>query len=374
MRANVFTDKGLERYAGRFVWLSVNTEAAANAAFLRKYPIPALPTMLVIDPKRDAVSLRFVGGATVSQLRKMLDDVSAKTQSPADVLLSKGDALASDGKNAEALAAYRQAMEKAPTPWRNFGRASEALVVTAALADEVKACVADALALYPKVRGTPSGANIAATGLGCATGLEENDPKRLDAIATLEKATRDELDNPKLVIAGDDRSGMYMALIGARETLKDEPGALQLRREWSAFLDDAAAKAKTPAQRFVYDPHRLTAYIDLGTPEKAIPMLEQSEKEFPGDYNPPARLAIAYKAMKQYDKALEASARAVKLVYGPRKLTVLTTRADIYEAMGDKAAARKVLEDAIAYAKSLPEGQRSDRRIASFEKRIEKLQ
>ena len=38
MRAYVFTDKGLERYAGRFVWLSVDTENAKNADFLTKYP------------------------------------------------------------------------------------------------------------------------------------------------------------------------------------------------------------------------------------------------------------------------------------------------------------------------------------------------
>ena len=52
-------------------------------------------------------------------------------------------------------------------------------------------------------------------------------------------------------------------------------------------------------------------------------MLEQSEKDFPNDYNPPARLALAYKAMKQYDEALAASDRALAKVYGPRKIAVL---------------------------------------------------
>lgn len=371
MRAFVFTDKSLERYAGRFVWLSINTEAAANAKFLERYPIPALPTMLVIDPKRDAVTMRFVGGATVPQLAKMLDGLGAKTQSEPDALLSKGDRLVSDGKSAEAIAAYEEALAKAPKGWRNFGRAAEALVVSSSLAGNHAPCAKHAADLYPRLKGTPSGANIAATGLGCATSL---DPKNDALVTALEKATREAFDDPKVKVAADDRSGMYLALIDAREYAKDEEGVGKLRREWSAFLDDAAAKAKTPAQRTVFDSHRLGAYLDLKTPEKAIPMLEQSERDFPDDYNPPARLALAYKAMKEYDKALDASTRALKHVYGPRKLIVLGARADIHEAMGDKAAARKVMEEAVAYAKALPPGQRNERRIASLEKRLAGLQ
>jgi len=35
-------------------------------------------------------------------------------------------------------------------------------------------------------------------------------------------------------------------------------------------------------------------------------MLEQSARDFPRDYNPPARLARAYLTMKRYDEALDA--------------------------------------------------------------------
>src|SRR5829696_1101133 len=110
MRAYVYTDKSLERYAGRFVWLSVNTEDAKNAPFLKRYPIPALPTLLVLDARRDNVALRYVGGATVPQLKKMLDEVEssyrARSASTADRLLAKADNLASDGNHVEAAKAY----------------------------------------------------------------------------------------------------------------------------------------------------------------------------------------------------------------------------------------------------------------------------
>ena len=72
MRAYVFTDKSLERYAGQFVWLSIDTEDAKNTAFLKAHPISVWPTLLVLDPK-DKVVLRYAGGGTVPQIRKLLD-------------------------------------------------------------------------------------------------------------------------------------------------------------------------------------------------------------------------------------------------------------------------------------------------------------
>ncbi len=180
-------------------------------------------------------------------------------------------------------------------------------------------------------------------------------------------------DDPKIGMSGDDRSGLYQSLIAAREFAKDTEGATKLKHEWAAFLEGEAAKAKTPEQRAVYDSHRLLAYIDLGEPQKAIPMLEQSERDFPKDYNPPARLALAYKELKKYDEALAANDRALKLVYGPRKLGVYRTRTDIYLAKGDKEKAKETVEQAIAYAEKLPEGQRSERTIASLKKKLEAM-
>lgn len=378
MKAYVYTDKGLERYAGRFVWLSINTEDAKNAEFLQKYPIPALPTLLVLDAKRDAVTLRYVGGATVPQLQKMLDDSEktyrAKAAAASDKLLTHGDALAAQGKHAEAVTAYESAIANAPKKWSKLGRTAESMIFSLSMADQNDRCAVRALDLYRRVKGTVSAANVAATGLSCAIALDAKVDKRTAWITALEKDTREVFDDPNIKLSGDDRSGLYMALIDARDAAGDEEGVVTLKSEWASFLEDVAAKAKTAEQRTVYDSHRLTAYLDLGVPEKAIPMLEQSERDFPDDYNPPARLAAAYKAMKQYDKALAASDRALSKVYGPRKLAVLSVRADIYVAAGDMKSAKDTIVQAIDFAKALPPGQRSEGRIKSFEKRLEKMQ
>ena len=139
------------------------------------------------------------------------------------------------------------------------------------------------------------------------------------------------------------------------------------------MLEDHAARATTAEQRATYDSHRLSLYIELGKPQAAVPMLEQSRKDFPDDYNPPQRLATAYKAMKQWPEALAASDAALPLAYGPRQFLVLNTRADIQLGMGDKGAAAKTLNDGLARAQAMPEGQRSDATIKSFQRRIDKL-
>ncbi|MGZ4780248.1 MAG: tetratricopeptide repeat protein, partial [Thermoanaerobaculia bacterium] len=189
----------------------------------------------------------------------------------------------------------------------------------------------------------------------------------------LERATRAALDNPKIPLSGDDRSGLYDSLVSAREAMKDDAGAQAMREQWAAFLESVAAKAKTAEQRAVYDSHRVSAYIDLKTPEKAIPMLEQSERDFPNDYNPPARLGLIYRTMKEYDKALAAYDRALELAYGPRKISIMRGRADTLAAKGDKQGAQAAMKETITFAKSLPESQRSDRTIAALEKRLTEL-
>ncbi len=373
MRAYVYTDKGLERYAGRFVWLSVNTENSKNAEFLTKYKIAALPTLLVLEPRKDTILLRYVGGATIGQLARMLDDVKRRSGSSSDSLLIAADRLSAEGKPKEAAPVYEQALQEASRGWRKYGRTAESLLFALTSSNQNEVCAQRALELYPKLKGTVSGASVASYGLSCATELEEKNPNRAKLIDAFEKPARQALDDPKLELSADDRSGLYIALIGARDAMKDEPGSNRLKQEWVAFLEKAASEAKTPEQRAVYDSHRLSAYIETGAPEKAIPMLEQSRRDFPDDYNPLYRLAVAYKAMKQYDKALQMTDEAMPKLYGPRKILAYRLRADILTAKGDKEGARKTIAEAVDYAKSLPVGQRNDRTIASLKKRLTEI-
>jgi len=374
MRAFVFTDKALASEAGRFVWLSIDSEKPQNAPFRKQFAVPALPTFFVIDPQANQAVLRWVGGMSVTQVRGVLDAGEANVRGDgtgADAVLAKADRLYADSKNPDAVTAYREALAQAPAGWPQYARATESLLFALSSTGDNEGVVKLAQDAYPRLAGTVSAANLASSGLDAAMQLPAENAARAALIQEFEQKTRECVENPPAGLAADDMSGLFGLLGAARDDAKDSLGVHEWTVKRAAFLDGAAAKAASPAGRTVFDSHRLSVYIELGQPEKAIAFLEQSERDFPQDYNPPARLAAAYKAMKRWDAALAASNRAVKRVYGPRRISVLTTRADIYKGMGDMAMMKTTLTEALAVAEALPPGQRNEGTITSLKKKID---
>src|SRR5436309_16040362 len=101
MRAFVFTDRALEGQAGRFVWLSIDTEKDKNASFLDRFPVEAYPTFLIVDPERERAAFRWIGGATVRQFQRLLDDgerALGGKRSGADGALAEADRLLGRGR------------------------------------------------------------------------------------------------------------------------------------------------------------------------------------------------------------------------------------------------------------------------------------
>jgi tetratricopeptide (TPR) repeat protein len=370
MRAFVFTDKALAKHAGQFVWLSIDTEKTQNAAFSKKYPIRAWPSFYVIDPAKERIALRWVGGATVPQLEKVFaDGRKAVRDAGADSALARADRLYGDGKYAEAAPEYEKALASLTPKDAAYARVVESLLYCRQTAHADAACVALARERMDGLRGTPSGANLAASGLDCALSLPATDPKRPESVAAFAKAVREALADSRLHLATDDRSAYYGLLVDERVDAKDSEGAQTIADAWVAELDEAAARVETPEQRTALDPNRLNAFEAAKKLDAAIPMLEQSEKDFPKDYNPPARLAAVYLKLQRYDEAMTAANRALALVYGPRRIRVLSTIADVQLAKGDRLAARKTLDDAVAFADGLPEGQRSEEQVASLKRK-----
>ncbi len=324
MRAFVFTDASLGRQAGRFVWLALDIENDKNASLESKLTIEGVPTMFVVDPRSETVRRRVLGSATAVQLNALLDEAYVSWKGgAAQSAYAKAEQLFGAGQDKEAAALYEQAL-------------------------------------------------LAAGGLDCALGLDKADPQRKAAIAEFESLARDALADATLLLAADDRSGLYGSLVGARDDAGDKEGARRVAAEWAAYLEGEAATAATPDERAVFDSHRLSAYLAMGAPERAVPMLQASEREHPRDYNPPARLAVAYKELHRWDEALAASDRALKLAYGPRKVRIYVTRAEVDTARGDAAAARRDLEDAIAFAQTLPAGSQRDATEKMLRERLAK--
>jgi tetratricopeptide (TPR) repeat protein len=395
MRAFVFTDPALASHAGRFVWLDIDIDRPQNAAFLEKFPIDALPTFLVIDPADEVVARRWVGSLTVAQLQGFLDEASATTGKPrvrviwgtlvdpgmsphrhstATEALDHADSLCADGGSAEAAVDYQVALALAPADWPHYGRAVTSLlgVLEDIQAHELTVTIAREALL--RLGQAPYSLAVAVAGLDAALALSVDRSDRQRVVSHFESTVRRRLEKPPPDVSADDISSAYGSLVEARKQAKDPEGARGTAEQWASYLEAEAARAKTPDQRAVFDSHRLSAYLELGRPERAIPMLEASERDRPDDYNPPARLAVAYERLKRWDEALAASDRALAKVYGPRRLRVLLVRADIHAGRGDKAAAKGALAEAVAFAEGLPAGQRSEKTIESLRARLRALE
>ena len=373
MRATVLTDPALAKHAGRFVWLSINAEEGKNAPFVERSRILGYPTFLIVDSATETASKSWFGSLTVRQVETLLDEgeraVAAIGRPGESDGVARADRLAADGRWVEAAALYGDALAAAPPSGPARARIVESLVGALANGDELERCATVAAAEAPGIERGPTFLAVAATGFGCARGAPEEAPWKTQAIVALlpliEEAQGIE------GARADDRSSIYGELVGYRKDTGDDAGAKAQAERWLLFLEAEAAKAQDAEARAAFDSHRLTAALELGQPERAIPALEASERDLPEDYNPPARLAVLYRAAGRLEDALAASGRALERAYGPRKLRIYLTRADVLGDMGDAAGAKRALEEALAHAASLPEAQRPKRLIEQIEGRLE---
>ncbi len=337
MRATVLTDKALAKQAGRFVWLSIDTEDAKNEAFLEQYPWQAVPTFEVIDAKTEKIAYSWIGAIDLAGLLVRFDE--------AETAFRRTDAVAA-------------ALPSSP----------DAAVLELALAGKDEECALLAMELLPSLTPGSVKANVAATGLDCALSSPEGPKWRPAALFMLEATVREALDYDGLL--DDDRSGMYGILIDARDRQNDEIGGKARAFEWLDWLNAQAMGAQSVEARAALDGHRVSAALRAGTPERVLVAIEASERDLPDDYNPPARLAILLSALGRYDEALAASDRALAKVYGPRTVRLLETQATIFEKKGDPEGAKGAIRQAIAFASSLPPSERTKRTIARLEKRL----
>jgi tetratricopeptide (TPR) repeat protein len=376
MRAYVFTDKALARHAGRFVWLEINTDLPKNAVFQEQYPVENWPTFFIIDPREEKALVRFAGSATVAQLERIFEDGERAYRGQAEgaeAALAWGDARYGEGKPAEAAEAYARALAEAPADWSRRGRALESLLMAMWGAKQYEACALKAVQELPLVPRSPSMANAATMGLMCALEVPPENPTGRELAGKLEALGREALGPPPIDMPADDRSGLYEAMVEARGAAGDEEGKKALANEWLTFLEAEASKAATPEARTVFDSHRISAALALNELMRVVPAIEQSEKDLPRDYNPPARLANLYRRLGRLDEALAASDRALARVQGSRRLRVLSDRAAIQVDLGRKDDAMSTLTDALAYAKTLSEAQVPKRQLEALEKKLVEL-
>lgn len=361
MREQVFTRDTFKAFEKDVVFASIDTEKAKSATFLEKYPIQVWPTLLFIDPTKEAVVLKWLGSADEVQMQALLE----AARGGGGALREADDAL---GANNAELAAqkYQAAIAAGDVKARTIVSMLSAMN----LAKQNEPCAKTVIEQLPSLTAPADRVAALTWGLWCALELPDGKSKSSTVDLLVREGTK------ALTLQGllpDDTSSLYEVLVEERSAAKDEAGAKKLAGEWFAFLEAEAAKTKSPAERAVFDPHRVNAALASGQAEKMIAPLQRSEKDLPKDYNPPARLALIQRELGKNDEALASIERALgKCKEGPRKLRLFDVKASVLEKKGDAAARKKTLEEALKYAKKLPKQQVSEKRIASIEEQLAK--
>ncbi len=335
LKSFVLTDPTLAEHEGAFTWAAVDTEKPENAPLVERLGLSVLPTLWVLDPETEKPVWTWKGALTATELTTALRDVRAKREG-------------GGGAKADALAASLEDEQK----W-----------------DE---CVELAQREGPSLPEGTYRVDLAVVGSRCALSAPEGSkarqtlPKFVGELRSLTASTSG-------AVLADDRSSAFEALVAAHRAQNNAGLAKAAATSWAGFLESSASAAKSPKERVVFDAHRLGAYLELGQPERALPMLEQSERDFPDDYNPSARKARALMEMGRIDDALASADRALVKAYGGRRLRIHLLKADIYAKKKVVAGERATLDAALTEGKTIPLRASYARLLKSIEERRKAL-
>ncbi len=385
MQTQIFPDPAFAPFADRFVFAALDTDREENALPVAAYPPSAWPTFWVISPHGE-IQGRFVGAASVDQFREFLTTgeqafLDGETL-PADqplALVRAGDRAHTAAKSAdddatraakltEAQAAYEQALAKAPADWP---RRPDVLVSTISVVKArgpAETCVEFALAHLGETGRAASATDFIGGALGCSDTVPPALGKQLWAAAAtrLEQVVAD----TGAPLSADDRSDAMMYLREVYDRLGRPTDAVAMAERQRALLDDAAAKADNPLAASTYNWPRAEVYVYLSRHAEIIPILEQSAKDLPEDYDPPYRLAWVHKEAKQYDQAKLWIEKAIALVYGPRKARAQQMLIDLLQAQGNVTGELAAREQLIEIYQALPAELRRPAEVSEAHKQL----
>jgi thiol-disulfide isomerase/thioredoxin len=377
MKNFVLGDPSLGALADRVVFASVDTDRPEAAAFLAKHAVKAWPTFFVIDPGPDRVVGYWAGSASLRELRGLVEEGLAEmrggAKDPASRAFVEARTAHAGGDPARAAAAYERTIAAAPPSWPSRGAAFVGWMESLAGAKAWADCARVGQAHAGEVSGSSAPGDFASYLLACAEKLPagpDQAASRQAAVTLLQTITA----HPPPDASVDDRQDALDQLSEGLAALGDTTGAHAAQEARAALLEQAARAARTPEQAQTFDYARANTYVALGRAVEAVRMLEQREREMPGSYEPPARLAGVLFKTGQIPGALAAVDRAIARAYGPRKLRYLKLRADILEKGGNTAGALAARRDEVKGWEGLPPGQASPEQLADARRRLEEAE
>jgi thioredoxin-like negative regulator of GroEL len=338
----------LASYAGQFVWLEVNIDAAENEAFLSKNAVNSIPMVFMFDPKGELLTNWFAT-ANVDDIKHFLDlaSRSAPPGSPEEAL-HWADLKYAAGDGAGAAPLYKRAIDLGGSDWPDRQRAQELLAGSLALADPA-GCVTMVDATAPTMPRTHSFSAVVLFGLGCA--IDPAAHASPNVVDRIQRLSEEALSLP--ASNEDDRNGFYDGLYFLRAALHDPAGALHYGEELLRYVKSLPpAPNESEELRSGRNRALLRGAMRVHDVPSVIPQLEAAEQSMPDRYQEAHNLGDAYVATKRYKDAIAAYSRGLaKHPRGVDTSLMLLGRAEAEMALGDNDSAKADLlaaRDAVA--------------------------
>lgn len=372
MRSTVLADPSLAPLASRFVFLALDTDRPANAVAAGKFPLVNWPTFLVVEPEHETVQGRWLGAASITQLRGFLKDgetaaLASMSGQGLDPLLLKvraGDQAFMAKDFAAADRGYGEALAAAPADWPRRSDVLVSQIAARSKHGDVAGCLDLALASAGATGKTANATDFLVWALDCA-GDEAAAKTKAKAVRELTVTRLQALvDDATAPLSIDDRSD---AMLNLREGLvglgkKDKAKAIALRQ--LDFLADAAGKAPDAWTRMTYNWPRAEVHDFLGRQRELVPVLERSAADLPREYDPPFRLAWLLLHAGDPAAAQPWIQKATMLAYGPRKVKVQILAVEIAKALGRPAVERAARTSLVETLQRLEPGQAQPEALA----------
>ncbi|HTV21390.1 MAG TPA: thioredoxin family protein [Polyangiaceae bacterium] len=386
MQNVVMTADNLPSMADRFVWLAIDTEREENATLLERLPVSVWPTFYVVDAgpadsSRVDIRGRWLGAASATQFARFLAESDRGSKSVAESApagndeaalgsaLAAADALAAQGRHADAAAAYSALLGRAPRAWPRRPETLVAAMTALWKAKDIERCIELGERSLDQTGDAASAVDFASYALECATQAEPITERGKALARAVAKRIEPlcELGTPQL--SPDDRADACDKLAAARAATGDVDGSRQALQSRLAVLERAAL-GKAPELALTYDWARTDALLQLGRAEEALAIATEREQQLPQNYNPPHYRAKAFKALGRWQDGLAALDRALALAYGPRRIGLLSLKANLLSGAGRQDEAKATLRDQLAQYRALPAGQRQPAAEARVEQRL----
>lgn len=373
MRAEL-DDARLARYAGQFVWLSLNFDKPENQPFLARHGVTYTPAFFVLDPSDERATASQLGGMTLAELTRFLErgerGVLSKPSTPTDAALARGDELLAQGKYEEAASAYGEALRLGGKSFAERERAVGSFTWALMSSRQTQVCAETAAAEAPLMERGQTFSRVVLAGMACAN-QDQSAAWAEAARKILEPLAAEAVALPRTL--RDHRFQLYQQLMYAADARGDKATLKRWGDLWLKELD--ATRPAGDDERTALDVARVDAASLLGEPERVIPALVASERLMPTNYNASLRLAQMETDAKRYAEAVAACERGLKHVTGPLGRTwLLEVEADALLGKGDAASARRVLEDALRSAQAIGVKQARERNVEKILKALKEME